>query len=220
MTTRAGLDTVTLDFAGFLFSAGYTIAGTIIGGAFLTFVLFAIKEWVVPYPDISGRWYLELKVTDTKYNPYYGMILWYEVILCRESNQIYGTAEKYFEICQPRPLHEPLQQSRHYVGGCFKIFNSIPPHKNLPLYRSYSGKNRTRSTVQGVLEKGYISKDKIRLHFLENGYLRDSTSFFEFRFGKKYNCWIKDKESMVGFFSSTVAENSGTARLMRKKPCL
>ncbi len=74
-----------------------SILATVIGGALLTILFFLIKEKIFPLPNITGKWHLEMKTTNTAYNPYRGMILRYIAILWREGNKIQGTVEKIYE---------------------------------------------------------------------------------------------------------------------------
>lgn len=74
--------------------------------------------------------------------------------------------------------------------------------------REYEGQNRTRSKVDGYLEKNYLSKDKIYLHSIENGHGRESTNF--------YDLSVESKSKMVGIFCSMVANQDGTVRCQRE----
>jgi hypothetical protein len=73
--------------------------------------------------------------------------------------------------------------------------------------RGYVGKNRTRSTVEGYIEKLYLSKDRIRIHMVEEGYERESTVMFDL---------VSDKASeMSGFFQSMAADQTGSVKWQR-----
>lgn len=54
-----------------------SLLSTIIGGGFLTFLFFWLREKVFPLPDITGRWYFEMLTENSAYNPYKGMVLRY-----------------------------------------------------------------------------------------------------------------------------------------------
>jgi hypothetical protein len=75
---------------------------------------------------------------------------------------------------------------------------------------TYSGKNRTRAVLRGVLDKKYFSKDRLRLHVVENGG-RESSSYYDliFKGGK-----------LFGEFNSMVANQSGTIIAKREKLCI
>jgi hypothetical protein len=73
------------------------ILSTVIGGILLALLFFWLREKVFPIPDISGRWYLQMKTVNTSYNPYNNMTLRYVVMLWREGNSVQGTVEKIYE---------------------------------------------------------------------------------------------------------------------------
>jgi len=75
--------------------------------------------------------------------------------------------------------------------------------------REYVGENRTRATVEGYIDKNYLSKDRVYLHSLENGHGRESTNF--------YDLLVKSDSEMTGAFNSMVANQAGTARCQREE---
>lgn len=74
--------------------------------------------------------------------------------------------------------------------------------------REYIGKNRTRGTVEGYVEKNYIGKDKVFLHVIEDGHGRESTNIYELL--------VRGEDKMDGVFSSMVADQDGKASWQRK----
>lgn len=70
--------------------------------------------------------------------------------------------------------------------------------------RTFSGENRTRTTVTGYVEKKYFGKDRIYLHVVEDGHGRESTTFYEIT----ADC----AATFHGNFSSMVADQSGTVK--------
>lgn len=66
--------------------------------------------------------------------------------------------------------------------------------------REYTGKDRTRSTISGYIEKNYFSKDRLFLHFVEKG-SRESTYC--------HDLVCTSKKIMKGSFVSMVAKQSG-----------
>jgi hypothetical protein len=70
---------------------------TLLGGVVLAVFFFLAKEKLFPLPKLSGHWYLEQTTKTTAYNPFFGMILRYKVMLLREGNRVEGTAEKIYE---------------------------------------------------------------------------------------------------------------------------
>jgi len=83
----------TMDFNSFI----PDILATVLGGIFLTFLFFLLREKVFALPDVNGRWYLETKTLESEYNPYQNMILKHILMVYREGNYIYGTSEKIYE---------------------------------------------------------------------------------------------------------------------------
>ena len=65
----------------------------------------------------------------------------------------------------------------------------------------YIGKHRTRSSIEGHIEKRYLSKDQISLHIVEDGHGRESTHFHALQFDKSGR--------MTGTFSAMVADSGG-----------
>lgn len=74
--------------------------------------------------------------------------------------------------------------------------------------RDFVGKNRTRATIEGYIEKKYLGKDKIYLHSIENGHGRESTNF--------YDLLVKSESEMIGAFNSMVANQDGTVMCQRE----
>ncbi len=73
------------------------VMATILGGAILAALFFWMREKVFPLPEVTGRWYFEMRTVNTSYNPYENMILRYVAMLWREGNRIEGSAEKIYE---------------------------------------------------------------------------------------------------------------------------
>lgn len=74
--------------------------------------------------------------------------------------------------------------------------------------REFDGKNRTRSVIEGYIEKNYLGKDRIYLHSVENGHGRESTNF--------YDLIVKSESEMIGAFNSMVANQDGTVVCQRE----
>jgi hypothetical protein len=73
--------------------------------------------------------------------------------------------------------------------------------------REYVGNKRTRGILEGYVQKFYLSPDRIRIHFVEDGFGRESTVFFDLT--------SHDASVMSGSFSSMVADQMGTAEWRR-----
>jgi hypothetical protein len=146
------------------------IITTLVGGSALTFLFFFAREKLFPIPDVTGKWYLEMKTNNTAYNPYQDMVLRYVLMIWREGNIIKGSAEKIYE-------------------------NSSSGE------REYAGKDRTRASIEGYIEKNYLGRDRIYIHAIENGHGRESTNI--------YNLLLNPNGKMVGRFNSMVANQDG-----------
>jgi hypothetical protein len=152
------------------------IIATVIGGSILTLLLFIAKEWLFPFPNISGQWYFETHTVSTAYKPFSGMVLRYVAMIWQEGDVVRGSVEKVYE--------------RSSTGE-----------------RSYVGKDRTRGTLEGRVEKLYLSKDKVRIHLAEEGIQRNSTVVFDL---------VKDSASeMSGMFYATAGDGTGTVKWQR-----
>jgi hypothetical protein len=88
-------------------------------------------------------------------------------------------------------------------GSAEKIYEDSSTGK-----RNFVGKNRTRATVEGYIEKKYLGKDKVYLHSVENGHGRESTNF--------YDLLVKSESEMIGAFNSMVANQDGTVTCQRE----
>lgn len=82
-----------MDFSSFLSS----VVATVLGGLVLALLFFWAKERLFPLPEITGRWYFEMRTEKTAFAPYAGMVLRYVAMLWREGHRIAGTVEKIYE---------------------------------------------------------------------------------------------------------------------------
>lgn len=123
------------------------VTATILGGAFLTFLFFLLREKVFSFMDLNGSWVYEQKTITSDFNPYKDMVLRYLVLLARDGNRIYGSAEKVYE--------------RTSDGN----------------EKEYVGEHRSRAEITGHIEKRYFSKDVISIHIVENGEFRISSTY-------------------------------------------
>ena len=171
------------------------VAVTTLSGLALALVFFVLKEFAFPTPSIGGFWYFETETEETVYNPYRKMILGYEVALMRKGNDISGSAEKSYEI-----THNG--QRKEYIGD-----------------------ERTHATIEGLIEKRVLSRDRVSIQLLEKGNHRNSSTVFDLKVRPK---WLKLKIvrkcpfitrkdlHMKGCFNSTVAKSSGSVTWQRK----
>ena len=73
--------------------------------------------------------------------------------------------------------------------------------------REYVGKDRTRGTLEGHIEKFYLSKDRIRIHLVEDGFGREFTVIFDLV--------SKNASAMSGSFQSMAADQTGLVKWQR-----
>ena len=130
-------------------------------------------------PNIAGKWYSEIKIKHTAYIPFQDMVLRYVIMIWREGNIIKGTAEKIYE-------DSSTEKEKEIVG-----------------------KDRTRANLEGYIEKNYLGRDKVYIHFIESGHLRESTAFYKLSF--------KSNERMEGHFDSMAADQKGEVTCQRDK---
>ena len=74
--------------------------------------------------------------------------------------------------------------------------------------REYVGENRTRGALEGYVEKFYLSKDRIRIHLVEDGFGRESTVLFDLA--------CDNSSAMSGSFQSMAADQTGIVTWQRE----
>lgn len=154
------------------------ILSTVIGGGILTFLFFLLRERIFSYSNLDGSWIYDQVTHESDYHPYIGIKVSYLALLSRDGNKIYGSAEKI---------------SEQTTDGAI---------------RKYVGKHRTRAEITGHIEKQYLSKDRISIHIVENGELRESSTFHIL------NC--SSSNELQGRFSSTISNQIGSS-IWRKR---
>ncbi len=123
------------------------VVATIVGGSVLAFLFFLLREKVFRFEDLDGSWVYEQKTITSAYNPYKGMTVRFIVLLARDGNRLYGSAEKVCDISADK-------KEREYVG-----------------------EHRARAEISGHIEKRYFSRDRISIHITEEGERRTSSTF-------------------------------------------
>lgn len=125
------------------------------------------------------------------------------------------TGRWYLEMVTENTVYNPYQDMvlRYIVmiwregnslkGSAEKVYENSSTGE-----RAYVGGDRTRSTLEGYVEKNYLGKDRIFLHAIENGHGRESTNF--------YTLEVNSDLKMVGDFSSMVADQDGRVLCQRK----
>ena len=128
-------------------------AGTVLGGALLSCVFFALREWIFSLPQLSGVWECELIVQETAYNPYRGMKLWYRLSIVQNGNQIAGVGEKDRE--------DSVSGNRNYSGSARipvsvsgKIEKNITKPDRIHIVWTEKGSSRQSSTIFDLRTSG------------------------------------------------------------------
>ncbi len=120
----------------------------------------------------------------------------------------------YFEIETVNTAYIPYQGMKLYYVAFIsyegdKITGSIEKIYELSSARTQEliGTERIRGIVKGCFEKFYFSKDKMRLHIIENGKIRESSHYFDLS--------AVTSHEMTGKFFSTIADQSGNVKWQR-----
>ena len=154
------------------------ILATIIGGAIVAFLFFLVREKLFALQDLDGSWTYEQETKSSEYKPYIGMTVTFLVLLARDGNKVYGSAEK------------------------------IRDKTNNGEAREYIGQYRTRAEITGHIEKRYFSADRLSIHIVEAGEMRNSSTFHILDCG--------DSARLSGRFSSTVSNQTGIVTWIRR----
>ena len=151
------------------------IAGTILGGIFLTFIYFYLREYIFPFPDVSGVWEAKEITENSGLSSYKGMAVVYKVVLLQDGSKFFGSGERDRENSAKKSAME------------------------------YSGSGRVRITIEGFIDKKYLSSSVVRMHWIEEGKRETSTVHRLLISGSNSDCNLK------GTFYKTAANSSGSA---------
>jgi len=147
---------------------------TVFGGVAISATFFWLKEHLFSLPSITGAWECHLVVTASAYNPFKGMDLWYRVVLLQDGRNLIGRGEKYKDHAA----------------------NQSP--------RSYDGKHRIGTEIQGRIDKNLTKPDVVRVHWSEDGEDRISSTICVLNISGS-----KSKGNLSGKFYSTAGECHG-----------
>lgn len=95
------------------------------------------------------------------------------------------------------------QQGDQIIGTGEKIAEFFYGNKY-----EYEPDKRVRFDLIGKLEKRFISKDEVRVHYVEHGRKRDSSTIL--------TLFLNDSDELKGHFLSTAADTRGTIIWKRK----
>lgn len=177
-------------YALFFADSNYiSILGNVLGGIILAVLFFILKEKVFHTGSLRGRWYIKLTTTESSYNPYKQMILHHVLFLNFIDSQITGTSEKIYE-------DSSIGKKRDHIIH-------------------YQGVHRTRTQLDGSIEKNYLGSHIISLHAVESGEKRTSTVFYTINVRRRFWCFGEYKFS-DGQFYSMIADQKGEFEISRE----
>ena len=74
------------------------VVANVIAAFIISFIFLIISDFVFSPPNLNGKWEMVLKVKDSNYSSYKGLLLKYDVFLIQNGNHVTGTAEKIGEF--------------------------------------------------------------------------------------------------------------------------
>jgi penicillin-binding protein 1A len=119
--------------------------GTVAGGLFLTLLYFTLGEKLLRLPRLSGAWVLESAVSQTKYNPFMGMVLRYKILLLQDGTRIHGTAEKVYEKSDKERAFTGINRTTATIDGT--IHKAYAGRSTIVLHVVEAGKQRSFSWI-------------------------------------------------------------------------
>jgi hypothetical protein len=113
--------------------------------------------------------------------------------------ETHTTSSTYSQFADLRLKYEAMiwQAGPAVSGSMEKIFE----HNSKEAFQ-FDNAKRTHATVEGYIDRFYLRKNRIILHLIEEGRVRDSSCIFVL---------VLKKGELVGTFHSTAADSSGTA---------
>ena len=119
--------------------------GTVIGGLFLTVFYFTLGQKILRPPRLSGVWVLESVISQTKYNPFKGMVLRYKVLLLQDETKLHGTAEKVYEKSDKVRVFTGVNRSIATLEGT--VQNAYIGRSSIVLHVVEAGEERSSSWI-------------------------------------------------------------------------
>lgn len=96
-----------------------------------------------------------------------------------------------------------LQKGQEIIGSGEKIKEVLSDGKT----QEYDREKRVLSEINGYYKRNFFGKSKVYLNIVENGELRQSRT--------TYILTLKNKKEISGIFISTVADSSGSTKLIK-----
>jgi hypothetical protein len=147
------------------------VAASIISAILIALIFFVWNDFFCKPSDISGVWQVECYVLKSNHSEYEGMTLFFDVLLQQNGREITGTGEKVAEKSKGGEKYEFERDKRVHIE------------------------------ITGKLRNNFIIDDKVFLHFVEHGRIRESSTV--------ENMKILSNKLMEGTFFSTAADSSG-----------
>lgn len=161
----------------FLREVSVQTMGSLFAALILSLLFFLWSDFIFSPPRLSGHWYMVTHVDETAYKRYQGMYTLYEITAVQKGDDFSGTAEMVGEVVQGESPH------------------------------IYDFEKRVRADFVGSINRRYLSRDVIELHWIADGFKRKtSTAFTITRF---------DNAHMAGRFWCTSASSKGQSEWAR-----
>ena len=135
----------------------FAILETVVGGLFLTFILFILNEFVFRKANLTGEWKLEIIVVESSYNPYKNLVIVYNIHLLQKGYDLNGTGEKVEEIDK--------------TGKSFV----------------YDNNKRIVTRMDGFYERKFLRSSKVFLNVVEIGLERETRATYILEFEDRKN---------------------------------
>jgi hypothetical protein len=74
------------------------LIANILAACVISFIFFIISDFLFSPPNLNGKWEMVLKINDSDYSDYKGIMLKYDIYLLQNGDDIVGTAEKLGEF--------------------------------------------------------------------------------------------------------------------------
>ena len=135
------------------------------------------NDYIAPPPNLTGRWEFTLVYEHTARPSFKDLQVTYQVLLIQKGLELHGTGEK--------------------VSAC-------SPESGL---ETYSGAKRINIMINGSIKRNYLSKNKLVLHYIEEGKLRNSSTVQRLE--------LHGQKAMSGRFWTTIADTIGSVHWER-----
>lgn len=156
--------------------------GTVIGGLFLTLLYLALGDKLLRLPRLSGAWVLESVVSQTKYNPFMGMVLRYKILLSQDGTRLHESGEKIYEKSDKERVFTGINRTTATIDGT--IHKAYTDRSTIVLHVVENGKQRSFSRIYGstlpalwpTLALNGAILEHCRRRFWDSGHREDSPS--------------------------------------------